>query len=459
MIPVATPEEMAALDASSTVPVADLIERAGAAVARSALDLLGGAYGRRVVVIAGPGNNGNDGRAAARRLSARGIAVTTVAPGSSHPLPSCDLVIDAAFGTGFRGSWVPPEVPTLTPVLAVDIPSGVDGRTGYAQPGAVLRATRTVTFAGLKRGLLQGAGPDLAGEVVVADIGLDASTVAAALIEDHDVAEWLPHRERAAHKWQRAVWVVAGSPSMAGASRLAAAGALRAGAGFVRRSTPGAVTGDAGQPVEAVSVPLPENGWADVVLAGLDRVGAVVVGPGLGRALDTGVEVRRLVAQSPVPVVVDADGLYALGDDPAAFTQSTTVLTPHDGEYRRLAGASPGVDRFDAAADLADRCGATVLVKGATTVVAAAGARSSGFMPQILATTAGDARLATAGTGDVLAGMIAAFIARGMPPATAAVAAAHVHGRAGGLGWRDGLVAGDLPDLVPAVLDALSVRP
>lgn len=425
MIAVLTPDEVRAIDAAAPVPVEVLIGRAGAAVAREAVDLLGGAYGRRVVVIAGKGNNGNDGRVAAGLLRRRGARVEVVEPTATTP-PACDLVIDAAFGTGFRGEWEPP--PVDAPVLAVDIPSGMDPLTGG---GRYLCPERTVTFVGVKQGLLFGDG----GEVAVADIGLDGSSAAAQLVEDDDVR--IPGRRRDDHKWRAAVWVVAGSPGMTGAAVLAAAGAQRAGAGYVRLSVPG---GDAPAPTEVVVRPMD---WA---LEDADRFGALVVGPGLGRDSDS--EVRRLVGAAPVPVVVDGDGLSALG--PLPTVPPTTVLTPHDGEYERLAGRRPPDDRLEAARSLAARTGAVVLLKGPSTVVAEPGGR-------VLVAAAGDSRLATAGTGDVLAGVIGAFIARGVPPFAAAAWGAHVHGVAAQLGPASGLVAGDLPKHLPQVLASLPV--
>jgi NAD(P)H-hydrate epimerase len=197
---------------------------------------------------------------------------------------------------------------------------------------------------------------------------------------------------------------------------------------------------------------LPARGWEDDVLADLDRFAALVVGPGLGRDQETAAAVRRLVAAAPLPVVVDGDGLTALGGpgEAAAVTASRTaptVLTPHDGEFAGLAGERPGPDRLGAARDLAARLGAVVLLKGPTTVVAGGGG--------VLLATTGDARLATAGTGDVLSGVLAAFLAQGLPAPRAAAAAAFVHGRAGALGWRHGLVAGDLACRIPAVFDEL----
>lgn len=410
MQPIVTPLEMGEVDRAAPEPVEVLIDRAGAAVARVALQMLGGAYGRRVVVVAGKGNNGADGRSAAARLRRRGVVVHVVeAEGldaEAGRLVRCDLVIDAAYGTGFRGEHRPPRVGGV-PVLAVDIPSGVDGLTGVAH-GEPWAATRTVTFAALKPGLLLADGPRLCGVVEVADIGLDVSVASANLVEPADVAAWWPRRASGAHKWRSAVWVVAGSPGMAGAAALCAAGAARAGAGYVRLSTPG-VDGHPGGPIEAVGVGLPAEGWAQEVLDDLGRFGAAAVGPGLGRSDVVTTEVQRLVAVAPVPVVVDGDGLNALGDEAADVIRGRavpTVLTPHDGEFERLAGGRPGADRFAAVRDLARRTGAVVLLKGPLTLVA----QPSG---EVLAVRAGDQRLATAGTGDVLTGMVAAALSTG----------------------------------------------
>src|SRR6478609_1440525 len=189
MVPIVTPEEMAAIDAAAPEPVEVLIERAGAAIARAAIRMLGGVYGRRVIVIAGKGNNGNDGRVAARLLAARGVRTTVIAADAvPERLPPSDLVVDAAYGTGFRGEWFAPD-PAGARVLAVDIPSGVVGSTG-ASGGRVLAAERTVTFAAMKPGLLYPPGRELAGEVEVADIGLDTSRAKAHVVEASDVAGW-----------------------------------------------------------------------------------------------------------------------------------------------------------------------------------------------------------------------------------------------------------------------------
>lgn len=464
MIPVVTVAEMRAIDdeAHANVDHGVLVDRAGTAVAVAGLRLLGGAYGRRVVVVAGKGSNGADGRVAAAVLRRRGARVEVVdaadAPDRIARDSGVDLVIDAAYGTGFRGTYRAPSVPAGVRVLAVDIPSGVDGDTGEAC-GEPLRADVTVTFAALKPGLLQGDGPLLAGRVEVVDIGLDVDRSRLWVVEDADVAHLLPVRTRGAYKWQSAVAVVAGSPGMTGAAELCAHAAYRAGAGMVRLGVPGADPAllTAG---EAVATELTAGSWASTALEMVTRCHSLVVGPGLGRAENTGAQVRTLVAKSPVPVVVDADGLVALGSGdaiapvvggdggasdhghrPLDASTPRAVLTPHDGEFAFLTGGPPGPDRIGAARSLAHKTGAVVLLKGPTTVVAEPGGTA-------LLVTAGSPRLATAGTGDVLSGAIGAFVARGLPVFEAAGLAAHVHGRSAALGPPEGLVAGDLADLL-----------
>ena len=244
------------------------------------------------------------------------------------------------------------------------------------------------------------------------------------------------------------MWIAAGSPGMTGAAHLSARGAQRAGAGYVRLGTPGG-GGDTEAPEEVVGHPLPSDGWATDLLGDLERFRALVVGPGLGRAPKTLREVARVIESAELPLVLDGDGLHAVAQDAALARDRRwpLVLTPHDGEA--ITGSPPGPDRFAAARSLAAELRCVVLLKGSTTIVADETGR-------VLVANQGDARLATAGTGDVLSGIIAAFLARGVPPLEAAAAAAFVHGRAGNLGWPSGLVAGDLPDLVPAVLDSLS---
>jgi NAD(P)H-hydrate epimerase len=480
LITIVTPVEMNDIDRAAPEPVEELIARAGSALARHAIRMLGGTYGRRVVVLVGKGNNGNDGRDAARRLTRRGVRVRIVDVANAPAvLPSCDLVIDAAFGSGFRADDSRPFVAPLAPagalVLAVDIPSGVDGLTGQAGTAGVMTADETITFAALKPGLLFADGSRSAGRVTVADIGLDVSRASAHLLGAAAVASWLTERSPDAHKWNSAVCVVAGGPGMEGAAALASRAALRTGAGYVRLSmpTPDPAVTPAGTaavqlPTEVVRRALPSVAWAADVLADLARFQSLVIGNGLGltpQTLASVVDVLEGAKILGLPTVVDADGLTALaaaaggqsGSRESSLTSNTysklvgpnTVLTPHDGEFTRLDGSPPGPDRIAAARRLAGRTGAVVLLKGPSTVIASP-------TGDVLVSTTGDARLATAGTGDVLAGIIGALLAAGLDPFRAAAAGAFIHGGAGALGWRHGTVAGDLPWRIPAVLKLLS---
>lgn len=440
VIPILTPAQMAAVDAAAPEPFDVLVHRAAFAVTRAALKLLGGTYGRRVVVIAGPGNNGQDGRLAAQMLRRCGVRVAVLEQAANlAELPICDLVIDAGYGTGFRGTHQ--AFHTSQPVLAVDICSGLDGLTGQVM-GSVAAAVQTVTFAALKPGLLFGQGPQLSGQVMLADIGLDVSDATTHLVTDTDMLAWVQSRDPRAHKWNHAVWLIAGSPGMSGAAELAATAALRGGAGYLRLSTPGATSGT--NPIEAVGYPLSTGAWASEVSLHADRFKVVAVGPGLGRSESTRAQVRELVATLNLPLLLDGDALWALGSEAGELLSTRgapTIITPHDGEFEQLIGHPPGADRIEAACKLASLTQAVVLLKGPTTVVADARARC-------LVVRSGDERLATAGTGDVLTGLVAAHIALGADPLRAAASAAQLHGRAGLLGAQRGLLASDLPGLL-----------
>ncbi|WP_395155669.1 NAD(P)H-hydrate dehydratase [Ilumatobacter sp.] len=450
MLPVLTPSQMAAVDAAATEPIDELIDRAGRAVARIALDMLGGSYGRVVVVIAGTGNNGADGRVAAEVLRRRGVQVKVFdAAALPDTLPSAGLVIDAAYGTGFRGEWPAPHV-GATPVLAVDLPSGVDALTGVAS-GSVLRADCTITFQAMKPGLLFGDGALLAGRIEVADIGLELPVVDQHLLGAADVVAWWPRRATDAHKWRGAVRVIGGSEGMIGAARLCAEAAARGGAGLVKLSVPG-------QSIETrseiVQLEVSTTGWAAEVLVDIDRFGALAIGPGLGRGKQTMAAVLETIGAAPVPTVIDGDALFALTSDDRSLSAllsrrtASTVLTPHDGEFRTLTGALPGSDRVAAARSLAADTGCTVLLKGPTTVVAAADG-------EVLLVDHGDERLATAGTGDVLTGLVAVGLAAGLSGLHAAAAAAWVHADAARRCPPAGLLAGDLVEMLPGVLTGL----
>lgn len=448
--PVLTPAQMRHVDQNSGVGVDVLIGRAAYAVAHAARLLMDGTYGRRVVVVAGKGNNGTDGRVAAELLEQRGCRVT-VFDSERTPivLPACDLVIDAAFGTGFRGEYSAPH--TSAPVLAVDIPSGVDALTGD-ECGRVMPADATVTFGALKPGLVMQPGRGLAGEIHVVDIGLDIARASdidprlLAVVEADDASEWIPRRAPGAHKWNTGVRAIAGSKGMPGAARLACAAAYRAGAGIVHLSGIG-LAADHEAPTEVVYRTLPDGGWVEPALGDIGRFSAVLIGPGIGRGDELVGDFIDFVTRCPLPIVIDGDGLQLLGasrdgrqgDAASVIARRTapTILTPHDGEFSSLVGHEPGVDRISEVREAARILGAIVLLKGPTTVVADPAGDA-------LLIDAGDERLATAGSGDVLTGVIAAYLARGAEPLHAAAAGAFTHARSLSMLPDDGIVASDL---------------
>ncbi len=477
MRPLVTPAEMGEADRrtiASGTPASVLMERAGRSVAWAVRSLCGGTYGRHAIVVCGKGNNGGDGLVTARALRAWGmrVEVFVLEPGIdrvrlARALGRADVVVDAMFGTGFRGrlvddaAWIAEAVVGApVPVVAVDIPSGVDGSTGGVE-GPAVAADRTVTFAAVKPGLVFQPGRAHAGTVTVADIGIAVAPVAAGITEESDVADWLPRRGPSTHKWEvGGVMVVGGTTGMTGAPMFVSHAAMRAGSGIVWCGVPGEEAAAAGSGTEVITVALPAapdgslgERAADSVLRDLGRFGAVVVGPGLGGHEGVRSTVRRLVADAPVPMVLDADGLNALRGDLSSLQErhtvrsAPTVLTPHDGEYTRLVGEAPGVDRIDAARRLATAAGAVVLLKGSATVIAEPGPGG-----RTAVNTTGGPWLATAGTGDVLAGIVGAFLARGMGAFEAAAAGAWVHGRAADSAGHTGMVAGDLVAAIPAAL-------
>ena len=425
-------------------PLDVILDRIGRALAREVIAILGGTYGRRVNVLIGPGLNGADAEVTASALEREGVRVRRFTFGQlPQVLPLADLTLDGLFGIGLSRPFDRPD-PGTAPVVSIDIPSGIDGLTGEAL-GTPFHADITLTLMSLKSGLLFGAGAEHSGEVRIVDIGLDPGETLVDVVTDEDVADWLPQRPRDAHKWNDAVLVVAGSPGMTGASHLVCRAALRTGAGYVHLDS--AAADDPNVPTEVVASLAGKGPRFDV-----ERFSAVVIGSGLGTGGAATAFVRTVLASVEAPAVIDGDGLAAIVGhfDTVAASDFPTVLTPHDGEYERLLGRRPGPDRIGAAAELADATEAVVVLKGPTTVVAEPGGRT-------LLAISGDSRLATAGTGDVLAGMIGALLAQGVPVIRAAAAAAHLHGRAGALGPAVGLIAGDLPDLIPEAIRQVTV--
>ncbi len=450
--PIVTPIEMRRTDAICGVGESVLIERAGAAVAWTARSMMGGVYGRRVIVLAGPGNNGADGRVAARQLRSWGVSVSIVEINRSTPPPAslepADLVIDAVLGTGAVRAYFAPALTGGVKVLAVDIPSGIDAATGAIPDGShVLPADVTVTFVALKPGLVLEPGASRAGDIRVVDLGLRpemTDDIRVHMIDERDARRRLPIRHGDAHKWKNAVLVVAGSPGMTGAAILCARTAGRAGARMIRLAIPGALhSGD-----EIVGIPLPAVGWATAAAEAAQRCAAVVIGPGLGLDPSTLDQVRALL-QAPqlrhLPVVVDGDGLAALTPELLRARAGLTLLTPHDGEFARLTGAPTSSNRIEAVCQYSRATASIVLLKGPTTVVAT----PDGDVELV---RAGDQRLATAGSGDVLSGILGALLSQGVIISQAAAAGAVLHGCAALRGHRVGLLAGDLPGLVAEVL-------
>lgn len=457
VIAVLTPEQMRLADASALEAVGEnhqqvFIDRAGFAVAHTARTMLGGLYGKRILVIAGKGHNGDDGRVAAYWLAQWGAAIEIAdaqsVGGRFIDGRIADLVIDAAYGIGFHGEWNAPIVFDV-PVLAVDVPSGLNALDGTACDG-VLAANRTVTFAAPKIGMFFGAGPALCGVIDVIDVGIEpGDDVDTYIVEAADVAAWLPQREREAHKWNHAVRVIAGSAGMEGAASLVGMSAMRAGSGMVHLSWRAGCE-SISYPTEIVGHVLPETNWAPYVRSDISRFAALVIGPGLGRGDDVGAEVRSVLASCDIAAVIDGDGISASIDQHGTYStlrarSGATILTPHDGEFASLGGDAQSSDRIGATRDLAARIGCTVVRKGATTII-------SDTEGAVYLVASGDERLATAGTGDVLAGVIAAFLARGLAAPEAAAAAAYIHGVAGSRCATEGTIARDVVGLISDVL-------
>ncbi len=428
----------------------ELMERAGAAVAAEVLRAYPEA--RRIAAVCGGGANGGDGRIAARilREAGRDVVETDDPAGVS-----ADLVLDALFGTGFHGAPRPDAATVIervnaggAPVVSVDLPSGVDASTGEIA-GAAVEADLTVTFHGRKVGLVVAPGRFHAGRVVVADIGLEAAP-AAIVRATPALLERVPRRGTRDTKFTSgALLVVGGAPGTTSAAVLAASAALRADAGYVTLAVPAEALAVA----EALALePVKRGfGWADAAEAlepDVARSSALALGPGLGRSDDARSLVRALLEGSTLPAVVDADGLFGLEPAPRG---APTVLTPHAGELARLLdveSAWVSAHRLEAAARAAERFAAVVLLKGADTIVCAPDGRT-------VVCDTGPPSLATAGTGDVLTGIVGAFLAKGLDPVDAAAAAAVAHGLAArAVPHQAGLVASDVAAALPAVLDS-----
>ena len=484
-----TSEEMARADRLAVqggVSGLVLMETAGRAVADEVSRRFPDAG--TVAVLCGPGNNGGDGFVAARHLFEKGYAVrlgfegdigrlpTDAASmaklwsGATEPLSAdlfarADVVVDALFGAGLArpiegklAALIDALNGSGLAVVAVDVPSGIDGTTGAVR-GTAVRAAATVTFFRLKPGHLLLPGREACGEVRVADIGIADSVLE--IIKPRTFANepalWLKHfpwPQPQAHKYARGHAVVVSGPAFStGAARLGAIGALRAGAGLVTVASPkDALEVNASQ-LTAIMVRQTDDAAALADLLADERKNAVLIGPGVGVCERTKAMVLAALA-SKAAMVLDADALTSFASDaPTLFAaiakrDPPVVLTPHEGEFARLFGSDDKASKLARARAAAARSGAIVLLKGADTVVAAPDGRAS-----INATTS--PWLATAGTGDVLAGMVLGLLAERMEAFEAASCAVWQHGRAAQL-FGPGLIAEDLPDMLPRVLKELA---
>lgn len=428
----------------ASLPDSALMRRAAyglaTAIGRELRVRTGGIAGRRICAVVGSGDNGGDALWAAAFLRRRGAAADAVLlnPDRTHPKAlaafrsagghvvqnigtATDLVIDGVVGISGRGPLRPDAeavfAANAAPVVAVDIPSGIDVQTGAAD-GPYVRAAVTVTFGGLKPVHALGE----CGRIELVDIGLDLEPTDLIGFEAADVkARWPvpgPHDDKYT---QGVTGVLSGSATYPGAAVLSTGAAVAATSGMVRYAGSAAAQVLSHWP-EVVAAPSPQE-------AG--RVQAWVVGPGLGTD-DTAKAALRFALESDLPVIADADALTLLAADsgPVTDRSAPTVLTPHAGEYQRLAGVPVGADRVAATRDLAERLGVTVLLKGNVTVIAQPGAAT-------YLNPAGQSWAATAGSGDVLSGIIGALLAAGLPSGEAAAAAAFVHARAANLSAAD----------------------
>jgi len=447
------------------LPEGTLMRRAAAGLASVCGSLLarypGHVYGARVVVLAGSGDNGGDALYAGALLARRGAAVTAITAGpkahaggtadlraaggrvtvDSDTIARADLIIDGLLGIGGHGGLREPFAGLAAAaeqarqqgatVVAVDLPSGIDADTG-AVDGPAVQADVTVTFGAIKPGLLIDPGAGHAGTVELIDIGLHPEGEPAALAPQRDdIGVLLPRPGPESDKYRRGVvGVLAGSDRYAGAAVLATGGAVRGGAGMVRvvTATVPAVAVRQAWP-EAVLTVYPDDGddrdWDLIGSAG--RVQAWAAGPGMGIGPDATARLAAVLG-TDVPVLVDADGLTILSQNPGLLPRAApTLITPHAGELSRLVGADPAdveAHRLEHARGAAEQLGVTVLLKGSTTVVARPGHRTA------LVNPTGTPWLATAGTGDVLSGLAGSLLAQGLEPAWAAAAAAYLHGLA-----------------------------
>lgn len=516
---VVTAGEMKKLDQAAIeeygVPGVILMENAGRQVVEVIRQVLGNVQGKVVTIFVGKGNNGGDGFVVARHLFNMGAEVKVLVLADVEEitgdaavnlaiwqkmgqkiyslqhgdginivrlvLMNTDLIVDAIYGTGFHGKMgekVGRIVEVLNgsgkPVVAVDIPSGLEADTGKVY-GPCIQAAHTVTFALPKLGLFLEPGADYAGELHVVDISIPPVLIEKEapqryLITADLVQEWLPPRPSAAHKGNFGrVLVVAGSRGMTGAAFLTGEAALRSGAGLITVAVPESVHDILEAKLsEVMTVPLPDTGTGCLsrsarqnILTLLEGTGVLALGPGISTVPEVVAMVRELLPSVRVPCVLDADALNALAGEVEIMrkVQAPVIITPHPGEMARLMNITTKeiqADRIAVAEKAAVTWNVVALLKGARTVVAAPNGA-------IFINPTGNPGMATGGSGDVLTGVIASLIAQGLEPVRAAAAGAYIHGLAGDLGAKEkgmmGLTAGDIITNLPAAIKKIVERP
>ena len=514
MMKIVTTAQMQALDRrtiSESVPAMTLMERAGAGVATHLENTFGLLRGKTITIFCGKGNNGGDGYVAARLLYRRHAKVIVYAlspvlelsheaarmcrqfirlagksavrpyTSKSQALPRAKesaVIIDALFGTGLSSEITGRYADAIDcineagqPVLAVDVPSGLHADTG-AILGRAVSATLTVTLGLPKLGLYLNQGINLAGDIRIVDIGIppayvDAVESRTSLITDSFVRTSLPVRKPSSHKGTYGhAGIIAGSVGKTGAAAMAAKAALRVGAGLVTVATPSSVNDILeAKLLEAMTAPMPETKARTFSRAAFDRLtafmsakSAVAIGPGLSTHHETVELVQALVKHLDRPAVLDADAINALTGRAALLTECKTppILTPHPGEMARLeTDATPqsvNADRINTATRFARERGVFIVLKGARTVIA----RPDGA---VAICPTGNPGMATAGTGDVLTGMVAGFLAQGLASWEAACVATYLHGYAGDLAaaaiGQASMIAGDVIEHIPSALKAV----
>ncbi|HNX29815.1 MAG TPA: NAD(P)H-hydrate dehydratase [Syntrophomonadaceae bacterium] len=485
-----------------------LMENAGIRTAEMVPEMLGSAAGKKVIILAGRGNNGGDGLVAARHLhnsAAEPVIflmgkVGQLSPDSKvnydilqkmtdriYPLTEdsqreklslelldADIIIDAIYGIGFKGSLNAFETDivqlinkTKAPVIAVDIPSGVEADSGKVN-GEAVKAAATVTFALPKPGLILEPGKNHTGKLKIADISIPAALLQdkrlkTDLITEDMVAGMLGPRNPDAHKGTFGhALLIGGSTGLSGAILLAARGAIKCGAGLVSAALPVSLV-----PIfdtalqEVMSIPLTQTSQGAISIEALPAIENILgtssvcaVGPGMSRYQEAHAIIRFILERAGGPVVIDADGLNALAGDVSILKerQVPVVLTPHPGEMARLTGKTIEeiqADRIDCAAHYAREWGAVIVLKGNKTVIAAP-------KGEIYVNITGNPGMATAGSGDVLCGIITGLISQGLKPEAAAAAGVYLHGLSGdhvaGTKGQRGLIAGDLLEALPLVM-------